>query len=147
MNNDVRKIARQLVETQNRLRAELLEELIRYADEGDMDSAFDPYSYSQLGEEIRGKYLSNLQLINGLIQELAHCGQAGRQPPVKVLSLRAETSDRLVKLVNTTLARLNGARIMDIEFVQNQGNEKWVALITYMANPFTEEHDETAAFM
>ncbi len=145
MNADARKIAGQLVKTQNRLRSELLEELSQYS--GDIGSVFDPFSYSHLGEEIRDKYLTNLQMIHGILQELAHFNQGNRQPPVRVLSLRAETSEELVKLVNDTLGKLSGARIMDIEFVQNNDNEKWVALITYMANPFTEEHDETTARM
>ncbi len=145
MNNEARKIAGRLVKTQNRLRAELLEELTEYS--GDIGAVFDPYSYSHLGEEIRDKYLTNLQMIQGILQELAHFNQGNRQPPVKVLSLRASSSEKLVKQVNSTLAKLSGARIMDIEFVQNNEDENWVALITYMANPFTEEQDETAALM
>ncbi len=145
MNNEARNIAKKLVKTQNRLRADLLEELVENSD--DIEMLFDPFSYSHIGEEIRDKYLVKLQMIQGILQELAHFNQKNRQPPVKVLSVRADTSDKLVKVVNKTLARLNGARIMDVEFVQNQENENWVALITYMANPFTEEKDEKAAFM
>ncbi len=146
MNKDARKIAARLVKMQKRLRSDMLGELTEYSD--DIESVFDPHSYSHLGEEIRDKYLTNLQMIQGILQELAHFNQGeSRRPPVKVLSLRAASSDKLVKLVNATLARLAGTRVMDIEFVQNNENENWVALITYMTNPFNEEQDETAALM
>ncbi len=144
MKKDARKIARKLSLTQNQLRSELLSELMKYSDE--IDTVFDPHSYSHLGEEIRDKYLTRLHMLQGILQELAHFNQGNRQPPVKVLSLDAKSSEKLVKMVNSTLARLNGARIMDVEFILNQKEDKWVALITYRANPFNEEKGETAPF-
>ena len=147
MSGDTRDIARKLVQTQRRLRRELLEELQDH--EEDLEGIFDPYSYSPVVQEIREKYLTRLYVLQAIIQELAHLNQGRRQPPVKVLSLRAQDSEELVSLVNEKLARLNGAKVMDVEFLQNKEEEDdyWVAVITYVANPFTETQDETAAFM
>ena len=108
---------------------------------------FDPYSYSPVVQEIREKYLTRLQIVQAIIQELAHYNQGRRQPPVKVLSLRGKNSEELVENVNEKLATLNGAKVMDVEFLHNEQQDHWVAIITYVANPFTETQDETAAFM
>jgi hypothetical protein len=144
MSSDTRGIARKLARIQNRLRGELLEEL--QDNEDDLETIFDPYSFSPVVQEIRDKYLSSLHVIHSVLQELAHHNQR-RQPPVKLLSLRAEDSEKLVDLVNKKLARLNGARVMDVEFLQKKEDDQWVAVITYVANPFTESQDETAAWM
>lgn len=144
MSSDTRDIAQQLAQIQNRLRGELLEELQQ--NENDLDTVFDPYSFSPVVQEIRDKYLSSLQVIQSIIQQLARHHKR-HQPPVKLLSLKAEDSERLVSLVNEKLADLQGARVMDVEFLQKQNDDQWVAVITYVANPFTEEQDETAAWM
>lgn len=144
MSSETRDIAQQLAQIQNRLRGELLEELQQ--NEKDLDTVFDPYSFSPVVQEIRDKYLSSLQVIQSIIQQLARHHKR-RQPPVKLLSLKAEDSERLVSLVNEKLSDLHGARVMDVEFLQKQNDDQWVAVITYVANPFTEEQDETAAWM
>ncbi len=144
MSSDTRDIAQQLAQIQNRLRGELLEEL--QEKDGELDTVFDPYSFSPVVQEIRDKYLSNLQVIQSIIQELARHHKK-RQPPVKLIRLKAEDSEQLVELVNDKMASLQGARVMDVEFMQKQNDDQWVAVITYVANPFQEEQDETAAWM
>jgi len=145
MGIDAREIARKLVRIQNRLRKELLEELQGHQDE--IDLIFDPYSYSPVVQELREKYLTRLYVLQAILQELAHFNLGRRQPPVKVISVSAEDSDELVKRVNRQLASLNGAKVQDVEFLQNKHDDRWVAVITYIANPFTETQDETAAWM
>jgi len=145
MSGDAREIAKKLARVQNRLRRELLEELEEHED--DIDAIFDPYSYSPLVQELREKYLNRLFVVQALIQEMAHFKQGRRQPPVKVLSLRAEGSEELVEMVNHKLAELNGAKVMDVEFLQNKPDDHWVGLITYVASPFMETPGEAAAFM
>ena len=93
------------------------------------------------------KYLSRLYTLQAIIQELAHFNQGRRHPPVQLASVRASDSASLVDLVNKKLERLNGARIIDVKFTQNKQDDHWVAVITYVANPFMETHDETAAWM
>ncbi len=145
MTKDVYDLAKKLGQVQSRLRKELLEELQSHEDE--IDNAFDPYSYSPLVHEIREKYLTRLYVLQGILQELAHFNQGRRRPPVKVLSVKAHDSEQLVSLVNKKLDRLNGAKVLDVKFMQNKQDEHWVALITYIGNPFRETHDETAAWM
>ncbi|MFW5923603.1 MAG: hypothetical protein ACOCSQ_04395 [Planctomycetota bacterium] len=144
MSNDTSEIANKLAKIQNRLRGELLEELQEH--KGELSTIFDPYSFSPVVQEIRDKYLKNLQVLQSILQELAQQNQR-RQPPVKLISLRAEDSEELVELVNRKLARLRGARVMDVEFLQKKEDDQWVAVVTYVANPFREEQDETAAWM
>jgi hypothetical protein len=139
-----RNIAKKLANIQKNLRQDLLEEMENHGD--DLEAIFDPYSFSPVSQELRDKYLNRLHMLQAIIHELAYLKQGNRQPPVKVLSLRASDSDRLVKKVNAQLAHLNGARIMDIEFLQNQ-EDGWVAIITYALSPFTESQSETASFM
>ena len=138
-------IAKKLVHIQSRLRNNLLKELQCHED--DLDNSFDPYAYSPLVHEIKEKYLSRLYVIQALIQELAHLSQARRNRTVRVLSVRAGDSEALVELVNEKLAGLNGARIMDVNFLQSKGTDDWVALISFVANPFSGAKDETAAWM
>jgi hypothetical protein len=145
MNGDAREIAKKLARIQNRLRRELLDELKEH--EEDVETIFDPYSYSPIAQELRDKYLNRLYVLQALIQEMAHFNQGRRQPPVKVLSLRGNSSEELVEIVNRKLADLNGAKVMDVEFLQNKQDDYWVALITYVANPFVETQGEAAAFM
>ena len=145
MGNSASDVARRLARVQKRLRGELLEELRSHGD--DLENVFDPYSYSPVAHEIREKYLSRLYALQMIIQELAHLNQGQKQPPVRVLRVRARDNEELVKSVNKKLANLNGARIMDVEFLQTPQDEHWVAVITYMANPFAGTPDETAAWM
>ncbi|MBS3762319.1 MAG: hypothetical protein KGZ25_03335 [Planctomycetes bacterium] len=149
MSNAARNIARKLSKIQHRLRSDLLDELKDHEEE--LETIFDPYSFSPVTQELKEKYLNRLYIIQALVQQLAHHNQGRKQPPVKVLSVRAEKSEELVSLVNKKLARLNGAKVMDVEFLQNkqedQDDDSWVAVITYKANPFLESQGETAAFM
>ena len=145
MTNDAREIARKLARVQSRLRQELVAELREH--EADLENIFDPYSYSPVVQEVKDKYLSRLYVLHAVLQELAHHNMGHRQPTVQVLSLRAEGSEALVKVVNTQLIQLNGAKVLDIEFVQSRDEDHWVAVISYTANPFTEPQGEAAAFM
>ena len=145
MSSDARDIARKLARIQSRLRKELLSELNDHED--NIDQVFDPYSYSPVVQELREKYLSRLYVLQAILQELAHCNTSRRQPPVKVLSVNAEDSDELVKRVNKQLVELNGAKVLDVKFLQNKQDDHWVGLITYLANPFTATTGETPAMM
>jgi len=145
MGMDARDIARKLVRIQNRLRRELLQDLQDHA--ADIDLIFDPYSYSPLVQELREKYLTRLYVLQAILQELAHLNAGRRQPPVKVLSVSAESREELVNTVNKQLAGLNGAKVQDVKFMQNKQDDGWAALITYVANPFTETQGEPAAWM
>jgi len=145
MNVDARDIAKKLARVQGRLRKELLEELQNH--EEDIEVIFDPYSYSPLVQELREKYLNRLYVLQALIQELAHFNQGRRHPTVKVVSVRAQDAEKLVDAVNHKLVELNGAKVMDVEFVQNKPDDQWVGVITYIVNPFMETQGEAAAFM
>ena len=145
MASDAADMAKRLTRIQTRLREELLEEL--QSNEADIENVFDPYSYSPIAHELREKYLSRLYALQAIIQELAHFNQGQRRPPVKLMSVCASDSNKLVELVNKKLERLNGARLMDVKFMQNKHDDHWAAVITYVASPFTETHDETAAWM
>ncbi len=145
MGIDAREIARKLACIQSRLRKDLVEELQEHEEE--IEDIFDPHSYSPVVQELREKYLTRLYTLQAILQELAHQSMGRRQPSVQVLSLHAEDSEKLVSLVNKHLARLNGVKVQGIEFLQNKQDDQWVALITYLANPFTEARDETAAWM
>ena len=145
MGSNASDMAKRLARIQGRLRKELLEEL--QSNEADIENVFDPYSYSPVAHEIKEKYLSRLYTLQAIIQELAHFNQGRRHPPVQLASVRASDSASLVDLVNKKLERLNGARIIDVKFMQNKQDDHWVAVITYVATPFMETHDETAAWM
>jgi hypothetical protein len=145
MNKEAGELARQLSKIQARLRQELFEELQAQGDS--LESVFDPYSYSPLVHELREKYLTRLYLIQGLIQQLAHLSQGRTRHTTRVLSVAAESQQTLVNLVNRKLASLNGAKVLDVKFIPGGRDESWSALITYEANPFVEEADETAAWM
>jgi hypothetical protein len=145
MKPNARPLARKLSKIQARLRKELLEELLAHED--DLDALFDPYAYSPLAHEIREKYLNRLYLIHGIIQQLAHFSQGRNRHPTRVLSVAAENQQNLVELVNRRLGKLNGAKILDVKFIPATEKDGWSALITYEANPFVEEADETAAWM
>jgi hypothetical protein len=145
MNKETGELARQLSKIQARLRRELFEEL--QGQQGNLEAVFDPYSYSPLVHELREKYLTRLYLIQGLIQQLAHLSQGRCRHTTRVLSVGAESQQTLVNLVNRKLASLNGAKVLDVKFLPGGRGESWSALITYEANPFMEEADETAAWM
>ena len=145
MNKDAGELARKLAKTQARLRKELFDELQAHREE--LDSIFDPYSYSPLVHELREKYLTRLYLIQGLIQQLAYFSQGRHKHTTRVLSVGAKSQETLVNLVNRKLVKLNGAKVLDVKFIPGNGTENWSALITYEANPFMEEADETAAWM
>ncbi len=145
MKSNAGQLARRLSKVQARLRKELVDELLTH--EEDLESLFDPYSFSPLVHEIREKYLNRLYLIQGIIQQLAHLSQGRNRHPTRVLSVAAESQQTLVDLVNRRLGKLSGAKILDVKFIPATEKDGWSALITYEANPFVEEADETAAWM
>ncbi|KPK64913.1 MAG: hypothetical protein AMK73_04515 [Planctomycetes bacterium SM23_32] len=145
MNRNAGELARKLARIQSRLRREMFVELIE--NESDLEALFDPHSFSPLTHEIREKYLTRLYLIQGIIQQLAHFSQGHNKHATRVLSVVAEDQRKLVSLVNRKLAKLNGAKVLDVKFIPGNGKESWSALITYEANPFMEEAGEAAAWM
>ena len=145
MNREAGELARTLARIQARLRHELAEELHTHSEE--LESAFDPYSYSPLVHELRDKYLTRLYLIQGLIQQLAQLSQGRHKHKTRVLRVGAGDQESLVSSVNEKLATLNGSKILDIKFIPGGEGAEWSALITYETNPFVEEPDETAAWM
>ena len=145
MPKDAGELARDLTRVQARLRRELVEELQGHAE--DLESIFDPYSYSPIIHELREKYLTRLYLIHGLIQQLAHHAQGNSKPTTRVLRVGAADQRKLVQQVNRQLAKLNGAKVLDVKFIPATADEQWSALITFEMNPFAAAADETAAWM
>ncbi|MFO7957738.1 MAG: hypothetical protein R6X33_11650 [Candidatus Brocadiia bacterium] len=135
-------LARKLSAVQNQLRQELFEELQEHGE--DIESIFDPYSYSPLTHDLRDKYLSRLHLIQAILQQLAHYSQGKRKNATRVVSVTAPDRSELVRQVNHKLTRLNGAKVRDVKFMQGEDGG-WSALITYDLNPFKGETDEPAA--
>ncbi|MCD6416405.1 MAG: hypothetical protein J7M08_06885 [Planctomycetes bacterium] len=144
MVNDAAELARKLAQAQDHLRERLFEELQEH--ECDVETVFDPHSYSPLVHELREKYLTRLYLIQGVLQQLAHYGKGRGKPVTRVVSVAAGERSELVRRVNRKLAKLNGAKVLDVKFTPG-GEEGWSALITYQLNPFVTEPDETAAWM
>ncbi|MHC4480905.1 MAG: hypothetical protein ACYS8K_00265 [Planctomycetota bacterium] len=145
MKRDTGELAKRLAKIQARLRKDLFEEL---QDQGEnIESVFDPYSYSPLIHELREKYLTRLYLIQGIIQQLAHFSQGRHKHSTRVLSVTAENQRELVELVNQKLVKLNGSKVLDVKFIPDNGRDPWSALITYEVNPFLESAGEAAAWM
>ena len=145
MNRDAGELAQKLVKIQTRLRQELLAELQAHDD--DLESVFDPYSYSPLVHELREKYLTRLYLLNGIIQQLAHHSQGHGRHTTRVFPVTADSRDELVQQVNRKLGKLNGSRVVDIKFMSGDESDDWSALITYEVNPLSPATDGTAAWM
>lgn len=145
MNTDAAELAKRLARIQGRLRKELFDDLRHQKD--DLDTIFDPYSYSPLIHELREKYLNRLYLVQGLIQQLAYFSQGHRKHATRVVSVAAESQKELVNLVNRKLLQLNGSKVLDVKFMPGGEQQHWSALITYEVNPFMEEAGETAAWM
>jgi len=145
MDKNAGELAKKLARIQARLRKDMFDELLTH--EEDLESCFDPYSYSPVIHDIREKYLTRLYLIQGIIQQLVYMGQGRTRPATRVLSVAAENQEMLVTQVNRKLVNLNGAKVLDVTFIPGNGKENWSALITYEVSPVTEEADETAAWM
>jgi len=145
MDKNAGELARKLARIQARLRKDMFDELL--AHDEDLESCFDPYSYSPAIHDIREKYLTRLYLIQGIIQQLVYLNQGRNKHATRVLSVAAENQEMLVTQVNRRLVNLNGAKVLDVTFIPGSGKENWSALITYEVNPFMEEADETAAWM
>jgi hypothetical protein len=143
--NSAGQLARKLARIQARLRLDLFEEL--QAHEDDLETIFDPYSFSSEVHDLREKYLTRLQLLQALVQQLASLSTSGSKRTARVTALSAETQNELVERVNRKLGRLNGSRILDVKFVPGSPEEDWSALITYEVNPLSPPQDSTAAWM
>ena len=144
MDNSAWELAKRLSKIQVTLRRQLTKEL---ESEEDLESAFDPYSYSPLVNELRDKYLTHLAVIQALIQQLVVQGQGKKKPSTKVVSVSAQDREDLVRLVNAKLEELNGARVLDVKFVPSTEDDEWTSIITYVANPLMEQPDGSAAWM
>ena len=138
-------LAKKLGRIQAQLRRELLAELQEHED--DLESIFDPYSFSPMVHDLREKYLTRLYLVQGLLQQLAHYSHGRTKPTTRVTALAAQTQNELVERVNRKLCRLNGSRILDVKFVPGSEEEDWSALITYEVNPLSSPADSSAAWM
>jgi len=145
MNKEAAELARQLARIQARLRAELLEELKSHKE--NLDTIFDPYSFSPLVHELREKYLTRLYLLQGLIQQLAYYSQGRTKHTTRVLSVVADTQQELVEEVNRKLHHLNGSKVTDVKFIPGTPDSGWTALITYEVNPLVGEVGGAAAWM
>ena len=145
MTKDASRIAKVLSQTQAKLREKLLTELTDVED--DLPCLFDPDSYSPAFDEYREKYLSRLYVLQSLLQELANFNQGQRKRHTKVTTVSARNHSELTKLVNRTISHLDGCKVTDVKFVPSNDDKEWVAVITYLSNPFVEEQDETAAWM
>jgi hypothetical protein len=144
MSSEPAELARKLAAVQSRLRQELFEELQSH--EQEIETAFNPYSYSPLVHELREKYLSRLYLLHAILQQLAQHHKSRNKHTTRVVSVAAEDRPKLVRLVNRKLQKLNGAKVLDVKFTPDP-EEGWSALITYELSPFTVEPGETAARM
>lgn len=139
------ELARKLAKIQVRLRQELFDELREH--EEDLETVFDPYSFSPLVHELREKYLTRLYLLQALVQQMAQHSQGRAKPTTRVTALSAQNQNELVESVNRKLGRLNGSRILDVKFVPGSEDEEWSALITYEINPLSSPTDGSAAWM
>jgi len=145
MNSEAGELAKKLARIQSHLRNELMEEL--KSNEGDLEAIFDPYSFSPIVHELREKYLTRLHLLQGLIQQLAHFSLGRSRHTTRVFAVTADSRGELLDRVNHKLHKLNGSRVIDIEFIQSDEQETWSALITCELSPFAAETDGTAAWM
>ena len=145
MPEDASEIIKKLAKIQAELRQELFEELRSKSEE--LESIFDPYSYSPIVQELREKYLVQLFVLQGLIQQLACLNPGHRKLNTRVISVSAGDQAGLVNLVNRKLASLNGARVLDVSFMPENEENGWTALITYVPGPLAEEADGTTAWM
>ena len=98
MPEDASEIIKKLAKIQAELRQELFEELRSKSEE--LESIFDPYSYSPIVQELREKYLVQLFVLQGLIQQLACLNPGHRKLNTRVISVSAGDQAGLVNLVN-----------------------------------------------
>ncbi len=145
MSRDAGALARRLAKIQAHLREELINALINGDQE--LEDIFDPYSYSTAVHDLRDKYLSRLFLIQGILQQLAHCSQPQNKQSTRVITVAAEDRNKLAELVNDRLGRLTGAKVLDVKFMPATDSSDWSALIMYEMNPFVGEAGGTAAWM
>jgi hypothetical protein len=111
------------------LRSELVDELREH--EADLETIFDPYSFSPVAHELREKYLARLHLVQGLMQQLNGYRQGDRKQAVRVMSVAADSLPELVERLNTKLSSLNHSRVIDVHFAPPDDDLGWCALITY----------------
>ena len=128
-------VAETLAKVQDELRNALLEEL---ASEGeDLSNVFDPESYSYKLDTLRDTYIDKLYSLQVVINELAKLDQNYKGQVKRVLSVSAQSHERLTRLVNQRLAQLHNCQVTDIKFVPSP-NGPWVAFIIFIPNPFGE---------
>jgi len=148
MDKNAWEIAKRLCKIQASLRKELLEELESHDDE--LDSVFNPYSYSPLLQDLRDRYLIRLSILQALIQQLVHYSQGYRKPSTRVSSVAAGDRNDAIRLVNRQLDKLNGTRVLDVKLIpceDGREGEEWVGVITYVVNPTLGEPDEAPTWM
>jgi hypothetical protein len=143
MAHDASAIAKQLAQIQAKLREKMITDLEGAGAE--LDELFDPDTYSPAFEEYRERYLSRLYVLQSLIQELANFNQGSKKRHTKVASVSAKTHAELARQVNRKILRLDGCKVTDVKFVPT--SKEWVAVITYLSNPFVASQDEAAAWM
>jgi hypothetical protein len=134
---DASRIAKIIAEIQYELREDLLRLLT--GQEKELRSVLDPRTFSPEFEEVRDKYLDKLAILQGIVNELANFGLSHTKRITRIESLCADSHEKLTRMVNMKLARLEGCRIVDVEFIKNEndGKPEWVSFITYVPNPLT----------
>ena len=133
LKEDAARIGRMIAEIQQKLRHDLLEELVE--SEEDLENLFDPNSYSHALDEVREKYVDKLYALQNILHEVANLDEGHRRRRTEVTCLNADSPEALSKRVNKKLRELEGCAILDVKFIK--GDEaKWVAFITYLLNPF-----------
>ena len=133
LREDATRIGRLIAEIQQKMRDDLLDELV--SSEEDLQSLLDPDSYSHTLEEIRDRYIDKLYVLSGILHEVANLDDGHRRRRTEVTSITAESPEALTKQLNRKLRALEGCAILDVKFLRG-GEKEWVAFISFLANPF-----------
>lgn len=133
LKEDAARIGRTIAELQQKLRQDLLQDLVESEEE--LQTLFDPDSYSHALDGVRDKYVDKLSALQGILHEVANLDEGHRRRRTQVTCISTKSPEGLAKQVNTRLRELEGCAILDVKFLKGD-EENWVAFITYLANPF-----------
>ena len=139
LEEDGNRIGRLIAEIQQKLRQDLLDDLVE--SEEDLQSLFDPDSYSHALDEVRDKYVDKLWALQGILHEIANLDDGHRRRRTEVMSISTDSPEALTQEVNKALRSLEGCAIQDVKFLKGEDSQ-WVAFITYLANPFDRSREE-----
>lgn len=130
------QVAETLGQLQDELRKALLDDLASEGEE--LSDALDPQSYSYKMDTLRDTYIDKLYGLQVMINELAKLDQNYKGQVKRVLSVAAQSHERLTRIVNQKLAQLGSCQVTDIKFVPAP-NGQWVAFIIFVPSPFGDE--------